>query len=816
MQERVQNMSDTKYIEILKKLTLEEKAMLLSGETFWLTRNLEKHGIPSVWMSDGPHGLRKEKVSSGATNVMQPAETATCFPTSATTAGSWDVELLEEIGNAIAEEAKALKVTTVLGPGINIKRSPLCGRNFEYFSEDPYLTGRLGAAFVHGVQKNKVRVSLKHYCANNQEHLRMAINSVVDERTLREIYLSAFEHVVKTEQPGTVMSSYNRLNGTFLTDSKRMLTDILRDEWGFKGIVVSDWGAINDRIEGIKAGQDLEMPGNNGMNDKDIANAVRDGRITEDELDRAALRMIKFAIECKADETEGGEIDFDLHHKLARKAAAQSAILLKNDDAILPLKKEQKIAVVGKLASCLRYQGSGSSHINCPKTVSFTEALKAENQAFTYADGYTMKGDGYDKALMDEAVNAAKGKDAVLVFIGLTDEYESEGFDRDHIEIPEAHYTLVNEIKKVNENVIVVISGGAVINTAKWEKSAKAILNMYLTGQAGGEAAYDLIYGFVNPSGKLAETYPIALGDNIVSQYFPMGPRNVEYRESVYVGYRYFDSAKKDVMYPFGYGLSYTTFEYSDIKLSSDSIKEDDGLTVSFKIKNTGSVAGAEVAELYVKDVASTVYRPEKELKGFKKIYLEPGEEKELEIKLDSRAFSYYNVNIKDWHVESGEFKILIGASSRDIRLEGSVNVESINPEAVAPDYSSSAPAYYNIAGVNEIKTEEFEALYGEKMEGNAPFTKGTLTINNSIDQLSCSGFGKVLRFAMKIGAAIVAMGTENPAMIKKSVMDMPLRSFSGFSGGFLSPKSVDGLLDMCNGTKGGVKKLIAGFKKDK
>lgn len=810
------NMSDAKYQEILKKMSLEEKAMLLSGETFWLTRNVEKHGIPSVWMSDGPHGLRKEKVSSGATNVMQTAETATCFPTSATTAGSWDVELLEEIGNAIAEEAKALKVTTVLGPGINIKRSPLCGRNFEYFSEDPYLTGKLAAAFVHGVQKNKVRVSLKHYCANNQEHLRMAINSVVDERALREIYLSAFEHVVKTEQPGTVMSSYNRLNGTFLTDNKRMLTDILRDEWGFKGIVVSDWGAINDRIEGIKAGQDLEMPGNKGMNDKDIANAVRDGRITEEELDRVALRMIKFAFECKADETEGGEIDFDKHHKLARKAAAQSAILLKNEGNILPLKKEQNIAVVGKLASSLRYQGSGSSHINCPKTVSFVEALKAQNQAFAYADGYTMKGTGYDKALMDEAVNTAKGKDAVVVFIGLTDEYESEGFDRDHIEIPEAHYTLVNEIKKVNDNVIVVLSGGAVINISKWEKDAKAILNLYLTGQAGGEATYDLIYGLVNPSGKLAETYPVKLEDNIVSKYFPMGPRNVEYRESVYVGYRYFDSAKKEVMYPFGHGLSYTTFEYSDLKLSSDSINENDGLTVTFKIKNTGSVAGAEVAEVYVKDVDSTIYRPEKELKGFKKVYLEPGEEKEVEITLDSRSFSYYNVCISDWHVESGEFKILVGASSRDIRLEGSVNVESNNPNAEIPNYKESAPAYYDISKVNEIGVGEFEALYGEKMEGNAPFTKGTLTINNSIDQLSCSGFGKVLRFAMKIGAAIVAMGTENPAMIKKSVMDMPLRSFSGFSGGVLSPRSVDGLLDMCNGTKGGVKKLINGFKKEK
>lgn len=808
-------MAEIDYRKILEQMTLEEKAMLCSGSTFWLTRNIDRLNIPAVWMSDGPNGLRKEKTSSG-TNVMKPAETATCFPTAVTTASSWDENLLEEVGSAIAEEAKALQVTTVLGPGVNIKRSPLCGRNFEYISEDPYLAGHLGAAYVRGVQKNNVRVSLKHFCANNQEHLRMSINSVVDERTLREIYLPAFEHIVKTEQPGTVMSSYNRLNGTYLTDNKHMLDDVLRKEWGFEGIVVSDWGAINDRIEGIKAGQDLEMPGNKGMNDKKIVKAVQNGEITEEQLDKVALRMIKFAFECKADETEGGKIDFDAHHLLARKAAAQSAVLLKNEDKILPLNRDMNIAVVGKLASVLRYQGSGSSHINCPKTVSFVEAMKAEKQSFYYADGYTLKGDGYKKELIEEACTLAKGKDAVVVFIGLTDEYESEGFDRNHLDIPEAHNILVNELKKVNDNIIVVLSGGSPINAAKFEKDAKAILNLYLGGQAGGEAAYDLIYGNVNPSGKLAETYPLKLSDNIVSKYFPMGPRNVEYRESVYVGYRYFDSAKKAVRYPFGYGLSYTSFEYSDLKLSSDKINEKDGLTVSFKVKNTGDRAGAEVAQLYVSDVESTIYRPEKELKGFKKIYLEPNEEKEIEIKLDSRSFSYYNVNISDWHVESGDFKILVGSSSRDIKLEGSVNVTSLNPEAPVPDYKQTAPSYYNIESAEEIKAEEFEALYGQKLEGNAPYEKGKLTINNSIEQLACGAFGKVLCGAMTVGSKFVAIGTENPAMITKTVKDMPLRSFSGFTGGLISPKSVEGLLDMCNGTKGGFGKFVKGFKKEK
>lgn len=806
-------MSEKKYLELLEQMTLEEKASLCSGLTFWKTKPITRLGIPSVWMSDGPHGLRKE-MQSGGTNIMQKAETATCFPTAVTTASSWDPDLLEEVGATIADEAKAYQVTTVLGPGVNIKRSPLCGRNFEYISEDPYHAARMGAAFVHGVQKEGVGVSLKHFCANNQEHIRMCIDSVVDERALREIYLTPFEYIVKAEQPTTVMCSYNRLGGVYLSDNKRMLTDVLRGEWGYKGIVVSDWGAVNDRIAGVKAGLDLEMPGNNGVNDKHIIEAVKNGTLDEADLDKIVLRMIKFAFDCKANEGNGYKVDFEKHHKIARKAAAESAVLLKNNDNALPLNSKQRVAVIGALAKNLRYQGAGSSHINPPKTVSFTEAMRNEGQSFAYAPGYTLKGDGYNKKLIDEAVKVAKGKDAVLLFIGLTDAYESEGFDRTHINIPKGHNVLVDEITKVSDNVIVVLSCGSPIKMDMWECKVKAILNLYLGGQAGGEAAYDLIYGKVNPSGKLAETFPFNNEDNVVAKYFPMGPRTVEYRESIFVGYRFFDAAKKAVQYPFGHGLSYTKFEYKNIKLSSKKVKEGEKLTVTFTLKNIGDRAGAEVAQVYVCPPKSKIYKADRELKGFKKVYLQPGEKQKVSIELDERAFSYYNVNINDWHAESGEYKIIVAASSRDSRLYDSVEVITAKPDVEVPDYSEKAPVYYAVDTMATIPESQFEAVFGRALPNNSEFKKGELTINSSVQQVAVSPFGKILYGTLRAGAKIVSLSAENPEMITESIKDMPLRSFGGFTGGLVPEKSVEGLLDMCNGKKGGFKKIISGFKK--
>ncbi|MCM1305933.1 MAG: glycoside hydrolase family 3 C-terminal domain-containing protein [Firmicutes bacterium] len=806
-------MTDTDYKNILDSLTLEEKASLCSGMTNWLTQEVERVGIPAVWVSDGPSGLRKEKVKENGTNVMGESEPSTCFPGAATLASSWDTELTEEVGKAIAEEAKALKVCTVLGPGVNIKRSPLCGRNFEYYSEDPYLAGRMGGAWVHGVEKENVGTSLKHFLANNEEHIRMTISSVVDERALREIYMPAFEHIVKEEQPATVMCSYNRLNGTYLSENKRMLTDVLRGEWGYNGLVVSDWGAVNNRVEGVKAGLDLEMPGNKGINDRHIVAAVKNGTLSEEDLNTVALRVIKFAFERKEKIDENYSADLEAHHRIARKAAANSAVLLKNDNGALPLKKEQKIAVIGRLAKTARYQGAGSSHINATKIVSFTDALDANGTQYEYADGYKMKGEGESEHLLSNALKIAKGKDAVVVFIGLTDAFESEGYDRSRLGIPRSHNTLVEELCKVNDNVIVVLSCGAPVLVKKWRRDVKAILNLYIGGQATGEAAYDLLYGNVNPSGKLAETFPRKNKENIVSKYFPMGPRTCEYRESIYVGYRYFDKADKPVRYPFGYGLSYTKFEYSDIQLSSDSITEGTDLEVSFKIKNVGDVAGAEVAQLYVSDVESTIFRPVKELKGFKKVYLEAGEEKTVTLTLDSRAFAYYNVLIKDWHIESGDFEILVGASSRDIRLKAVVNVTSANPDAQIPDYRESAPYYYDLKG-DEIPVEQFEAIYGDKMPDNSKFKKGELTACNSVSQCAVSPCGRFISGVAAIGAKLISLSAENPEMITASVKDMPLRAATAMTGGLVPEMSLYGLVDMVNGRKGGLRKFIRGFKK--
>lgn len=807
-------MTDADYKNILDSLTLEEKASLCSGMTNWLTQEVERAGIPSVWVSDGPSGLRKEKVKENGTNIMGESEPATCFPGAATLASSWDTELTEEVGKAIAEEAKALKVCTVLGPGVNIKRSPLCGRNFEYYSEDPYLAGRMGAAWVHGVEKEGVGTSLKHFLANNEEHIRMTISSVVDERALREIYMPAFEHIVKEEQPATIMCSYNRLNGTYLSENKRMLTDVLRGEWGYKGLVMSDWGAVNKRVDGVKAGLDLEMPGNKGINDRHIVAAVKNGTLSEEDLNTVALRVIRFAIESKKKLEENYKVDLEKNHRIARKAAANSAVLLKNDDGALPLKKSQSIAVIGRLAKKARYQGAGSSHINATKIVSFTDALDANGQAYEYADGYRLRGEGDSEMLLEKALKVAKGKDAVVVFIGLTDAFESEGYDRWRLGIPRSHDTLVEELCKVNDNVIVVLSCGAPVLVKKWRKDVKAILNLYIGGQATGEAAYDLLYGAVNPSGKLAETFPRKNGDNIVSKYFPMGPRTCEYRESIYVGYRYFDKANKPVRYPFGYGLSYTKFEYSNLHLSSTAINEGTDLSVSFTIKNVGEVAGAEIAQLYVGDVESTIFRPVKELKGFKKVYLEAGEEKTVTLTLDSRAFAYYNVNINDWHIESGDFEILVGASSQDIRLKATVNVTSAKPEVQVPDYRESAPYYYDLKG-DEIPAEQFEVIYGDKMPDNSKYQKGELTACNSVSQCAVSPFGRFLSGAAAIGAKLISLSAENPEMITESVKDMPLRAATAMTGGLVPEMSLYGLVDMVNGKKGGFRKFLKGFKKE-
>ena len=658
---------------LISQMTLEEKASLCSGLDNWHTKPIERLGIPSIRMSDGPHGLRKE-VPNQQTSVP-----STCFPTAVTTASSWDRELIKQMGQALAQECQAEEVDIILGPAINIKRSPLCGRNFEYFSEDPYLSSQLATAYIQAVQSMGVGTSLKHYAANNQEYRRFTIDETIDERTLREIYLSNFEGAVKEGKPWTVMCSYNRVNGILASENKYLLTEILKEEWGFEGFVVSDWGAVDERVEGIKAGLDLEMPSSYGIGDQKIIEAVKIGKLDEKELDQTVERLLKIIFKAIDNRKRGTTYDKQAHHKLARKIAGESMVLLKNQDNILPLKKEGTIAIIGAFAKKPRYQGGGSSHVNPTKLDNALEEIEKLVQGkakIIYEEGYNLDNDEMNQELIDKAKEAAKKSNVAIIFAGLPDRYESEGYDRKHMKMPENHNKLIEEISKVQPNTIVVLSNGAPVEIP-WIDKVKGLLESYLGGQAGGGAVADILFGEVNPSGKLAETFPKKLSHNPSYLNFPGEGNKVEYREGVFVGYRYYDKKEIEPLFPFGYGLSYTTFEYTDISVDKKEITDKETIEVKVKVKNTGKVKGKEIVQLYVRDVESKVNRPEKELKGFEKIELEPGEEKTVTFKLDKRSFAYYNTEIRDWYVESGEFEILVGKSSKEIELKETVKVNS-------------------------------------------------------------------------------------------------------------------------------------------
>lgn len=783
-----------KHADLIKQMTLEEKAAFCSGLDFWHTTGIERLGIPVVMWTDGPHGIRKRPEKKDKEQAMGlKGVPAICYPTAATTACSWDPDLIYEMGVLLGEECLKEQVSVLLGPGTNIKRSPLCGRNFEYFSEDPYLAGEISAAFVNGVQSKGIGTSLKHYAGNNQETRRMTVDSVIDERTLREIYLTSFEKTVKQAQPWTIMCAYNRLNGTYCAENKWLLTDVLRDEWGYEGMIVTDWGAENERVAGLLAGQELEMPTSHGDGTKKIVEAVKDGRIAEEFLDKMVDNILKVIMKSKE---VLGEYTYDevAHHERAREIAAQCMVLLKNENGVLPLKKDAKVAVIGEMAKKPRYQGAGSSIVNSKRIDAAFDAIKAKGADVTYAAGYSTdkKNKIKDEQFIAEAVEAAKGKDAVLVFIGLTEDFESEGFDRSHIEIPPLHNKLVDALTAVNSNVIVALSGGAVVEMP-WADKVAGILNCFLGGESSGSAAADLLFGDVNPSGKLAETYPVSLADTPCYKYFPGDVSTVEYREGIYVGYRYYDTAKKNVRFPFGFGLSYTNFEYSDLKLSADSIKDTDTVTVTFKVKNAGKVDGAEIAQVYVKDDESTIYRPEKELKGFKKVFLKAGEEKEVSITLCKRAFAYYNVNIHDWHVETGSFTVCVGASSRDIRLTASIAVES-TVEAEIPDFRQSAPAYYT-ADVADLPAEQFEAVLGRPLPPSNVVSYPNLTIANTLEDAAMGKNGrKINNLLIKI------LGTEG--MASAIARQTPVKNFISMSFGIFSPKMADELLDVLNDKK--------------
>lgn len=667
--------------EILNQMTLEEKASLCSGADSWHTEAIERLGLPAVMLSDGPHGLRKQDET---TYQIGPDESikAVCFPTASAMACSFDRELIYKVGTALGEECQSEDINVLLGPGINMKRSPLCGRNFEYYSEDPYLAGELGAAFVNGVQSQGAGTSLKHFAANNQEWRRMSISSEMDERTLREIYLAAFENVVKKAQPWTIMCSYNRINGTYSCENGWLLNKVLRDEWGFKGLVMTDWGAMNNRVEAIKAGLDLEMPSSHGETDKLIVAAVKDGTLKEEVLDKAVRRVLELADKSVTNKKQT-TYNKEEHHSFVKNTAINSAVLLKNN-GILPLSGNEKIAIIGKFADVPRIQGGGSSHINCFKTESALEAL-GDKYNYTYSQGYNTDKDETDNALLEEAVKNAAAADVAVIFAGLPDSFESEGFDRTHLDMPECQNHLIEEIYKVQKNIVVVLHNGSPV-LMPWLGKAGAVLEMYLAGQASGAAAIDLLFGRANPSGKLAETFPLRLEDNPSYLDFPGSRDKVHYREGIFIGYRYYDKRNMDVLFPFGHGLSYTTFRYSNISIEKDGVItsncpvtlklcDTDKIKVYVDITNTGNMAGAEIVQLYIKNFIGLENRPEKELKNFDKVFLEPGETKTACMELDFRSFAYYNETLQDWFVESGTYGILTGASSRDIRCSFDIEI---------------------------------------------------------------------------------------------------------------------------------------------
>lgn len=658
--------------KIVSEMTLEEKAGMCSGLDFWHLKEVEHLGIPKVMVSDGPHGLRKQDEKGDHLGINDSIK-AVCFPPAVLSACSFDRGLMEEMGKAIGREAQANDVSVVLGPAVNIKRSPLCGRNFEYYSEDPYLAGEIAAAFVKGVQSQHVGTSIKHFAANNQEYRRMSSSSEVDERTLREIYFPAFETAVKKAQPYTFMCSYNQINGTFASENKWLLTDVLRGEWGFKGYVMSDWGAVNDRVKGLEAGLELEMPASGGDNDAMIVKAVKDGALEEKILDQAVERILRIIFEY-ADHRKPQEFTMEKDHEEAQHIAEESMVLLKNENHILPLKTSEKAAFIGGFARNPRFQGGGSSHINCFKTTNVLDSVPCDAQV-VYAEGFPADRDFYDKALADEAVKAAAEADKAVIFAGLPESFESEGYDRSHMRLPECQNRLITEILKVQPNTVIVLHNGSPVEMP-WLGEIKGLLETYLGGQAGGAAAANILYGKINPSGKLAETMPLKLSDNPSYLNFGGGEK-VEYREGIFVGYRYYDTKEMDVAFPFGYGLSYTTFAYSNLKLSMENPTEKDTVMVSADVTNTGKSAGKEVVQLYIRDLTGSAIRPEKELKGFEKVFLEPGETKTVTMELNKRSFAWYNTKLHDWFAASGDYEILVGASSRDIRLTETLHLNS-------------------------------------------------------------------------------------------------------------------------------------------
>lgn len=786
-----------KHQDLIAQLTLEEKVSLLSGKDFWQTQDIKKINLPSAFLSDGPTGLRKQ--AAAADNLgLNPSVPATCFPSSATTANTWNPELGYLMGKVIGEEAAAHQVSMLLAPGINMKRNPMCGRNFEYFSEDPYLAGKMASGYVQGVQSNGISACVKHFAANNQETKRMASDSIIDERALREIYLTAFEMVVKEGGTKSIMSSYNKINGTYTNENEHLLLDILRGEWGYKGVVVTDWGGENDRVLGLKASNELEMPSTCGETNHDVYKAVTEGALEERYVDEAIDRLIDLVLVTAENlKDKPKEFDKEAHHASALEVARESIVLLKNDEDVLPLKKGSKVAVIGDFAETPRYQGAGSSIVNPLKIETVNECLKEDAfglEVVGYQPGFKRYGKK-SKGLMKKAGKLAAQADYILLCLGLDEYSETEGLDRQTLSIPQNQLDLLDYLATLGKPIICTLSAGSPIELPFADKVA-GLVHGYLGGEAGARAMMEVITGAVNPSGKLSETLPVAYADCSSAENFGKPENEVQYRESLYIGYRYFLTAGVPVKYPFGYGLSYTKFEYSDLKV--------DEAGVSFKVKNVGAVAGKEAAQMYIGLKNSMVFRPVYELKGFAKVALEPGEEKEVHIAFDEYTFRYFNVKSNKWEVETGDYDVYVGASSTDIKLTGVVHKEGT--EAPAPYSKEELPSYFG-GQVRNVEKEEFEKLLGREVVITQVFSKKvkiTVVPETAIcDMKYAKGwfgrfFERVIRHVIGILPAFGQRGLANT--MKMGVYYTPLRNMSRASGGMICWGQLMGIITMCNG----------------
>lgn len=784
-----------KYKEIIEKMTLEEKAWLTSGKDFWQTEAVKRLNIPSIFLSDGPHGIRKQAAAADhlGLNASIPA---TCFPTAVTMANSWNLPLGEEMGKALGEEARAQKVNILLGPGMNIKRDPRCGRNFEYFSEDPYLAGKMAAAYVRGIQSEGVSACIKHFACNNQETRRMVYDSIVDERALREIYLTGFEIAVKEGKPMSIMTSYNRLNGDYTNENYHLLKEILRDEWGYDGFIVTDWGGNNNRVKALVAGNALEMPTTQGETNEEIIKAIQAGELDENVLNERVDEYLHVALETSKALVEDRPADMDAHHALAKKCAEEAIVLLKNEGNVLPLRKENKVALIGDFFKTPRYQGAGSSVVNPTKMSSLLDLTNEfEFDYVGYAQGYDRYGKK-KKGLAKKAVELAKNADVILYAMGLDEVTEAEGLDRKNILLAENQITLLKSLKELGKPIVVVLTCGAVIDLS-WDEDADALLHAYLSGQAGAEAILSILNGKVNPSGKLSETFPVKYEDVPSSKDFPHLGMTAPYKESIYVGYRFFDKSNMNVKYPFGFGLSYTSFEYSNLKVNKDC--------VSFTIKNTGKVDGKEVAQLYIGLKDTKIFRADRELKGFTKVFIKAGESVDVTIPFDDRAFRFFNVKTNSWDVEGGTYQIYVGPSSRELPLTGELKVKGNDASEI---YNPSEVEKYYKGDVLEVTDAEFEKVLGRELPpSEIPFVKKNrihVDYNSTVMDLRYARgwtgrlFAGAIRFAERLLRFFGNRTLANTLVM--GVFHNPMRGLSRMSGGMISWEQLTGLMIMFNG----------------